>query len=68
MSDKVPLLIVTGFLGSGKSTLLSRWLVDPEFSGAAIVMNELGRLYGFRGSVWRSGKNKDLQRVDSKAR
>ncbi len=44
MNEKIPLLIVTGFLGAGKSTLLSRWLVDPEFSGAAILMNELGHI------------------------
>lgn len=41
MNERVPLLLLTGFLGTGKSTLLSHWLDDPAFAGSAVVMNEL---------------------------
>lgn len=41
---QVPILILTGFLGSGKTSLLSRWLRAPEFSGAMVVVNELGEV------------------------
>jgi G3E family GTPase len=41
VSERVPLLLLTGFLGTGKSTLLSRWLEDPAFADSAIVVNEL---------------------------
>ena len=44
MTDRVPLLLLTGFLGAGKSTLLSHWLADPAFAESAIVMNELARV------------------------
>ena len=38
MSERIPLLLLTGFLGAGKTTLLSHWLKDPEFSQAAVIM------------------------------
>ncbi|HET7404000.1 MAG TPA: CobW family GTP-binding protein [Usitatibacter sp.] len=41
MSERVPLLLLGGFLGTGKSTLLSHWLDDPAFAESAVVMNEL---------------------------
>jgi G3E family GTPase len=44
VSERVPLLLLTGFLGTGKSTLLSHWLADPAFAESAIVMNELARV------------------------
>lgn len=44
MSDRIPLLVLTGFPGAGKSTLLSHWLADPEFGEAAVILNELGRV------------------------
>jgi G3E family GTPase len=44
VSGRIPLLLLTGFLGVGKTTLLSHWLKDPEFSQAAVIMNELGRI------------------------
>jgi len=44
VSERIPLLLLTGFLGAGKTTLLSHWLKDPEFSQAAVIMNELGRI------------------------
>jgi G3E family GTPase len=44
VNERVPLLLLTGFLGTGKSTLLSHWLADPAFAQSAIVMNELARV------------------------
>ncbi|HET7400283.1 MAG TPA: GTP-binding protein [Usitatibacter sp.] len=41
MTERVPLLLLSGFLGTGKSTLLSHWLDDPAFAESAVVMNEL---------------------------
>jgi len=41
VSERVPLLLLTGFLGTGKSTLLSHWLDDPAFADSAVIMNEL---------------------------
>ena len=40
----IPLLILTGFLGAGKTTLLNRWVRTPEFSDAAVVINEFGEI------------------------
>lgn len=43
MSDpRIPVTLVTGFLGAGKSTFLNRLLRDPEFRGAAVLVNEFG--------------------------
>ena len=40
----VPILLLTGFLGSGKTSLLARWLREPEFAGAMVIVNELGEV------------------------
>jgi G3E family GTPase len=41
---QVPIVLVTGFLGSGKTSLLKRWIREPEFSGATVIVNELGEV------------------------
>ncbi len=43
--DKVPAIILSGFLGSGKTTLLHRMLQETRRRGiqAAVLMNELGK-------------------------
>ena len=41
---QIPIVLLTGFLGSGKTTLLSRWLGSPQFSGAMVIVNELGEV------------------------
>ena len=41
---RVPILLLTGFLGSGKTSLLARWLRDPAFAGAMVIVNELGEV------------------------
>ena len=41
---RVPILLLTGFLGSGKTSLLARWLREPDFAGAVVIVNELGEV------------------------
>jgi cobalamin biosynthesis protein CobW len=45
-SEKVPALVVSGFLGSGKTTLVRRLLEDARRTGVrvAFISNELGEL------------------------
>ena len=42
--QRVPILLLTGFLGSGKTSLLARWLRDEAFAGAMVIVNELGEV------------------------
>jgi G3E family GTPase len=42
--DRIPVLLLTGFLGSGKTTLLSRWLKSSDLAGAMVIVNELGEV------------------------
>ena len=42
--QRVPILLLTGFLGSGKTSLLARWLREEAFAGAMAVVNELGEV------------------------
>jgi G3E family GTPase len=42
--QRIPVLVLTGFLGSGKTTLLSGMLGDPEMGKAAVLVNELGEI------------------------
>ena len=46
MSDRIPVLLISGFLGSGKTTLVRHLLDDARAHGvrAAVVSNELGEL------------------------
>jgi G3E family GTPase len=39
-----PVTLVTGFLGSGKTTLVAELLRQPELSGTAVIVNELGEV------------------------
>ncbi|MFH3481801.1 CobW family GTP-binding protein [Xanthobacter variabilis] len=43
-AERLPALVLTGFLGSGKTTLLGRILADPQFSDSAVILNELGEV------------------------
>ena len=42
--DRLPVILLTGFLGSGKTTLLLRWLSDAPATGRrlGVIMNEFG--------------------------
>jgi G3E family GTPase len=42
--DRIPVILLTGFLGSGKTTLLRHLLQDPAFSDTAIIVNEIGAI------------------------
>jgi G3E family GTPase len=41
---RIPIYLLTGYLGSGKTSLLKSWLEQPEFKGAALIINELGEV------------------------
>jgi G3E family GTPase len=40
--DRIPVVVVTGFLGSGKTTLLNLALRSPVMANTAVVINEFG--------------------------
>jgi G3E family GTPase len=40
VEERIPVVVLTGFLGSGKTTLLNRWL--SERKDVALIINELG--------------------------
>lgn len=42
--DRIPVMLLTGFLGSGKTTLLNAWLRSPELCNAAVIVNEFGEV------------------------
>jgi G3E family GTPase len=42
--DRLPVMLLTGFLGSGKTTLLNGWLRSPELCNAAVIVNEFGEV------------------------
>ncbi len=44
MTDRVPLIVVTGFLGSGKTTLIAAWLRHPGLARSAVIINEFGEI------------------------
>jgi G3E family GTPase len=43
-SDRVPVVLITGFLGSGKTTLLNRLLAQPALADSAVIINEFGEI------------------------
>lgn len=42
--DRIPVLLVTGFLGSGKTTLLNHLLKHPAMAKSLVVVNEFGEI------------------------
>ncbi len=44
LAEKLPVVLVTGFLGSGKTTLISRLLRHPDLGETAVIVNELGEV------------------------
>ena len=43
-ADRLPVVLVTGFLGSGKTTLVNRLLKSHRYERAAVVVNEFGEV------------------------
>lgn len=44
VDDRIPVLIITGFLGSGKTTLLNRLLTEQHGARLAVIENEFGEV------------------------
>jgi G3E family GTPase len=44
VAERLPVVLVTGFLGSGKTTLLARLLGRPELGETAVIVNEIGEV------------------------
>ncbi|RAI44923.1 CobW family GTP-binding protein [Rhodoplanes roseus] len=42
--ERLPVMLLTGFLGSGKTTLLNAWLRTTDLAGAAVIVNEFGEV------------------------
>lgn len=53
--DRIPVVILTGFLGSGKTTLLARTLRQPEFDKTLVLVNELGEVGLDHHLLWTGG-------------
>ncbi|MDH4189420.1 MAG: GTP-binding protein [Betaproteobacteria bacterium] len=42
--NKLPVILLTGFLGSGKTLLLNALLASPGYANTAVVVNEFGEI------------------------
>jgi G3E family GTPase len=42
--NRIPLVLLTGFLGAGKTTMLNTLLATPDFRDTAVVINEAGNV------------------------
>ncbi len=42
--NRIPVLLVTGFLGSGKSTLVNALVRQPALVGSVVIVNEFGQV------------------------
>jgi G3E family GTPase len=42
--QRLPVVLLSGFLGSGKTTLINRLLSEPALAGTAVAVNEFGAM------------------------
>lgn len=42
--ERIPVIVLTGFLGSGKTTLLRKLMQRDDWQGTAVIVNELGEM------------------------
>ncbi|MCP5328248.1 MAG: GTP-binding protein [Sinobacteraceae bacterium] len=43
-TERIPIIVLTGFLGSGKTVLLNALLQQPGFADSAVIVNEFGEI------------------------
>lgn len=58
--QRIPIVLLTGFLGSGKTTLLRALLAHPAMANTAVLINELGEVGLDHHLVWSSGADATL--------
>ena len=44
MSERIPVIVLTGYLGAGKTTLLNRILSGDHGRRYAVIVNEFGEI------------------------
>src|SRR5260370_4818189 len=50
--ERIPIVLLTGFLGSGKTTLLRNLLQFPSGRSTAVLVNELGEIGLDHALMW----------------
>ncbi|MEM8560660.1 MAG: GTP-binding protein [Pseudomonadota bacterium] len=44
LSERIPVILLTGFLGSGKTTVLNHLVHQPELADTLVIINEFGEM------------------------
>ncbi|MEM8660229.1 MAG: GTP-binding protein [Pseudomonadota bacterium] len=44
LSERIPVILLTGFLGSGKTTVLNHLVHQPELADTMVIINEFGEM------------------------
>ncbi|NJK62404.1 MAG: GTP-binding protein [Synechococcaceae cyanobacterium SM2_3_1] len=59
ISEKIPVIVVTGFLGSGKTTLINYILKEQQGRKVAVIVNEFGEI-GIDGQLVLANQDEEL--------